>query len=243
MKNGNQQNQQPLELLPYQQKRIDVIKSILTLTGEDYVLKGGTALLLYYGLNRFSEDVDLDSFSTDMKIIDKLKEALPHEWDIREKKNTETVYRIMIDYRETRYDAGAYPLKVEISSRNKEDLYKKRLKFSSIDGVNVYDIGEIKNMKVRTFGRRDKIRDLYDIGFLLNKYPEYFNRDDLLGIRDEINHKGWDELSTLLEVELKKHNLISAHIDPETYLLQIYERCDVLLDEIEKEKKPKGRQR
>ena len=29
---------------------------------DQFILKGGTALMLCYGLNRFSEDIDLDGF-------------------------------------------------------------------------------------------------------------------------------------------------------------------------------------
>ena len=38
----------------YQEDRINLMKSILPYFGDNFVLKGGTALSLYYGLNRYS---------------------------------------------------------------------------------------------------------------------------------------------------------------------------------------------
>ena len=40
----------------YQKDRVKLIKEILPYLGDTFVLKGGTALSLYYGLNRYSED-------------------------------------------------------------------------------------------------------------------------------------------------------------------------------------------
>lgn len=42
----------------YQEQRINLIKEILPLFGDNFILKGGTALSLFYGLDRYSEDLD-----------------------------------------------------------------------------------------------------------------------------------------------------------------------------------------
>lgn len=56
----------------YQEDRINLMKSILPYFGDNFVLKGGTALSLYYGLNRYSEDIDItDNYS--QNILKKLK--------------------------------------------------------------------------------------------------------------------------------------------------------------------------
>ena len=108
----------------WQKDRIDIIKKILPKLGENYVLKGGTALLLYYGLDRFSEDVDLDSISGNMNILNKLKTIGQNKWNMSIKKDTGTVFRVMVDYGATN-NYGDYPLKIEISSRNKKFLQSK----------------------------------------------------------------------------------------------------------------------
>ena len=71
-------------LKKWQIERLEVFKKILNKIGDNFVLKGGTALLLYYGLDRFSEDIDLDAFSDNMNICNKIKE---NNWEINVKKN------------------------------------------------------------------------------------------------------------------------------------------------------------
>ena len=56
----------------YQKDRVKLIKEILPYLGDTFVLKGGTALSLYYGLNRYSEDIDLDCTTNNMNFINKL---------------------------------------------------------------------------------------------------------------------------------------------------------------------------
>jgi len=42
----------------WKEDRLKIIKEILPALGDNFYLKGGTALLFYYGLDRFSEDID-----------------------------------------------------------------------------------------------------------------------------------------------------------------------------------------
>ena len=127
-------------------------------------------MFIYYGLDRFSEDIDLDSFSDTINIYNKIKD---NKWSINLKKNTDVVYRVMLDYGD-KNNFGNYPLKIEVSSRNKKLLKSKSLKYSNIDGVNVYDLDEILKMKLIAFGNRDKIRDFYDISFFFEKKSRVF---------------------------------------------------------------------
>lgn len=86
-------------MLEYQEDRLKIIQEILPLLGDNFVLKGGTALKLFYGLDRYSEDIDLDCKSSNMNILNKLKMHKNFKnWTINIKKNTETVFRVMIDY-------------------------------------------------------------------------------------------------------------------------------------------------
>ncbi len=50
-----------LELTPSQQKHVELMAAIArNVADTEMALKGGTALLLAYGLDRFSEDLDFD---------------------------------------------------------------------------------------------------------------------------------------------------------------------------------------
>ncbi|AFN36222.1 nucleotidyl transferase AbiEii/AbiGii toxin family protein [Taylorella equigenitalis] len=194
-------------MLEYQSDRINLIKEILPLLGDKYILKGGTALYLYYGLDRYSEDVDLDSKTSNMNFINMLKNHREYKnWNVTIKKNTETTFRLMIDYGAVS-KKGAYPLKIEVSSRNTQRLRDFPSLYHKHGNVNVYDIDELIHMKTSAFTGRDKVRDLYDLNFLFQKYPEGFSESLLKVIIPKLYYSGEEELDILLEDEFKKHNL------------------------------------
>lgn len=207
----------------WQIERLEVFKKILNKVGDNFVLKGGTALLLYYGLDRFSEDVDLDALSDNMNICNKIKE---NNWEINVKKNTDTVYRIMLDYG-AKKDNGSYPLKIEISSRNKNLLNTKSLKYNNINGVNVYNLDEILKMKLVAFGNRDKIRDFYDLSFFLEKEPNCFSNEMLKDLKAKMEYKDLDELAFLLNKEFEKNHL--KKIDGEKLVLETYNKVEEMI--------------
>lgn len=71
----------------YQKARIALIKEILPLIGDNFVLKGGTALSLFYGLDRYSEDLDFDAKSNNMDFTKQLKKHKSFaDWNISIKK-------------------------------------------------------------------------------------------------------------------------------------------------------------
>ncbi|MDY2999661.1 nucleotidyl transferase AbiEii/AbiGii toxin family protein [Campylobacter hyointestinalis] len=215
----------------YQKDRVELIKEILPYFGDNFVLKGGTALSLYYGLNRYSEDVDLDCTTNNMNFINKLKRHKDFgKWNINIKKDTDTVFRAMIDYGATSH-YGSYPLKIEVSSRNKDLLRSNILKYENIKGVNVYSVDELIKMKGIAFSGRDKIRDFYDLGYLLQTYPDKFSKESLFSIREKIFYCGEDELNLLLKDENSKHKLISQdkiHIT-DTYTQDVLMRIENML--------------
>lgn len=210
-------------LKKWQIERLEVFKKILNKVGDNFVLKGGTALLLYYGLDRFSEDIDLDAFSDNMNICNKIKE---NNWEINVKKNTDTVYRIMLDYG-AKNDNGSYPLKIEISSRNKNLLNSKSLKYNNINGVNVYNLDEILKMKLVAFGNRDKIRDFYDLSFFLEKEPNCFSNEMLKDLKAKMEYKDLDDLAFLLNKEFEKNHL--KKIDGEKLVLETYNKVEEMI--------------
>lgn len=193
----------------YQKARIEIIKKVLCALNDNFVLKGATALSLYYGLNRYSEDIDLDAKSNNINVAKLLKANKNFkDYNITIKKDTDTVFRAMLDYGRQSH-LGNYPLKIKVSSRNKTFLQQGVLTYTNIGGVNVYNISELIDMKIAAFNDRDKVRDLYDLNFLLNKYFEHFDHKQLWQINERIAYCGANELNILLFDEVKKHKLIS----------------------------------
>lgn len=215
----------------YQEDRINLIKSILPYFGDNFVLKGGTALSLYYGLNRYSEDLDFDAKSNNMNFINKLRNHKDFKnWNINIKKDTDTVFRAMIDYK-AKSHLGDYPLKIEVSNRNKIFLQTNSLKYENIDKVNVYSIDELIKMKTIAFSGRDKIRDFYDLGYLLEKYPKNFSKESLFTVHEKVSYAGTEELNLLLKDEVKKHKLVSSKdIDiTDNYSQNILKKIEILI--------------
>ena len=72
------------------------------------ILKGGTALMLGYGLERFSEDLDFDIADTytgkgTIKLDSVLKNALPYGVELQElvlRKDTPSVTRYILRYQQ-----------------------------------------------------------------------------------------------------------------------------------------------
>lgn len=215
----------------WQKDRISIIEEILSvIMSNNFILKGGTALMLYYGLDRFSEDIDLDSKTTNMNILkdlEKYNQKNNKEWKISLKKDTDTVFRIMVDYGAEK-ENGNYPLKIEISSRNKDLLRSNNLEYNNIEGVNVYSLEEIIDMKISAFNNRDKIRDFYDIAFFLREKEELFNINRIKRIKLKLDYQNMEDLECLLKDEFEVYEL--KKIDVTKIIINTYDKIQELIE-------------
>lgn len=191
---------------------IDEVLQCINQHTDNYILKGETALMECYGLDRFSEDIDLDGTNHE-KIGQILHEyAQKKGYSIRIAKDTDTVQRYFIDYG-GKTDAGPKPLKIEISFRKKEIADReKRL----INGINVYSIDSMAIMKANAYASRDKIRDLYDVTFIVNNYYESLNPYVADILRDSVGQKGLEQFDYI--VQTQKDDLIDENELAENFL-------------------------
>lgn len=158
-----------------------------------YILKGGTALMECYGLDRFSEDIDLDStdHNTISSIVDRF--CMDKGYKYRTAKDTDTVKRYFINY-----GNDEKPLKVEISYRQKEI----RTDFcTNINGINVYSLDRLARMKCAAYSGRDKIRDLYDVCFITNRYLNDLSLDTQDQIRISLEAKGIEQFDYIISTQ------------------------------------------
>lgn len=154
------------------------------------VLKGGTSLMLCYGLDRFSEDLDFDiqggfTGKGTVNLENTLNSIKGKNFDILDvivRKSTDTVTRYMINYRDKESYIN-HNLKIEISYRtpNKD--------FKHINGIKTADIKDIANFKVNSvldtqYESRTKARDLYDAAFIAKNYPEVLTDEQVIGLRN-----------------------------------------------------------
>jgi len=187
-----------------------------------FILKGGTALMLCYGLDRISIDIDLDKDANSARTLLDVLHAWCDEkgYQLRVAKNTETVQRAFISYG----DLGS-PLKVEASYR-KVDIPHEEV--TNKEGITVYTIDALCQMKASAFLARDKIRDLYDLTYILSKYEDQLNDASKSIIRNALEYKGIEQFDYLMASQ--DDELIDKSI-LETRVLESYEKVGLLLPE------------
>lgn len=180
------------------------------------VLKGGTSLMLCYGLNRFSEDIDLDSPKPKLKQFTE-KFCQKHQYHLRIAKDTDMVQRFMVQY-----DDRNKPLKIEISYRNKNISPQT---ITNVNGITVYTIDRLAQLKAGAYQGRDKIRDLFDIAFICNNYFDKLSDATKNHIRDALSYKGFDNFDYI--VKTQKDPLINNEKLADEYL-KMYDRLGLL---------------
>lgn len=158
-----------------------------------FILKGGTSLMLCYGLTRFSEDIDLDGFDTQFfKYVDLFVKSFNHKYSgltYRKAKDTSTVKRVFIHY------GGSKPLKIEVSYRRRSISSND---FCIISGISVYSIENIMSMKIGAFQGRDKIRDLFDIVFVYLNYKSCLSNEVISLLTNAVAFKGVEQFDYLI---------------------------------------------
>ena len=154
------------------------------------VLKGGTALILAYNLDRYSEDIDYDS-NTRVELTDaleKIMRATRMEYNIVTKTHTATTSRSIIHYSTGRVKDQI--LKVEI----KNNL---RISFDEVNkahGFSVYSINTLCRGKLRTTSKRIKPRDFYDLGYIAKRFKSELDDKNLYGLQDLSQQKTLHDL-------------------------------------------------
>ena len=157
---------------------------------KEIVFKGGTALKFFYGLNRFSEDLDfsycgnadvLARKSLDTKIESALK-GLENQYPLEQhekryaKKDDAVLganHNIRVGGPLNHKSGELQNIKIDISLRNDLLLEPKLMYFSPVYpdittfSVFVMDVREILAEKVASIIERPKMRDIYDTYYLL----------------------------------------------------------------------------
>ena len=164
-------------LTSLEKKHIEFMAEIArSLVGAPMVLKGGAALILAYGLDRYSDDLDFDS-SVSLNLDKKIKSSAKNQNitvnSIVLKKDTETTKRYIVTYQSKE---GKARLKIETSFRDAEIEIDT---VTIIDGIKTYKAGMLVGQKLHASENRDKVRDLYDIAFLVNNYSSAFSGNQL----------------------------------------------------------------
>lgn len=214
-------------LKEWQTEHFKVISDFLTQLNavtSDFVLKGGTSLMMCYNLDRFSEDIDLDARRGNKnieQIVDVFCKQYNYAYNVN--KDTDTVKRYMIHYTEKRNK----PLKVEISYRRRSIGNDET---TNINGIEVYNIDSLCIMKASAYQARDKIRDLYDICFLCNNYWDYLSEGAINALRTSVEYKGIEQFDYIVRDQADE--LIDKDKLADDFLL-MYDKLGLLYTEEE----------
>lgn len=160
---------------PARRAHVDLMRRIVRAAADlPLALKGGTALLLCYGLDRFSEDLDFDG-NKKVNLAARIGRVLAagggDGGSVQATKDTDVVQRLRVLYPAL---DGTGRLKVETSYRDGFDPADTVL----VDGVRTYRVSRLVGMKVSAFLDRTTARDLYDLRFLAKNFRDDFSASD-----------------------------------------------------------------
>ncbi|MFA5772050.1 MAG: nucleotidyl transferase AbiEii/AbiGii toxin family protein [Thermoplasmata archaeon] len=187
---------------PYQQEKHYIQTLVLRSIYSEFnpAFKGGTALMFFHGLNRFSEDLDftfheefsggalLKKIKSDLEYMDikaTYKTAYDNKASFAFKLGVEgplfsrEIERCFVDIEISRRETVEMPIRAIFL----ETPYQDILPFA----VGMMDVEEIVAEKIRAIITRNKARDVYDLHFLLkrdvkisiylaNKKLKYYNK-------------------------------------------------------------------
>lgn len=170
-----------------------------------FVLKGGTALLLAYGLPRFSEDLDFDGrywYLNPTEAIERgVQQADVPLCEVKSLAATETKRKHKVNY----LGRGHKDLRIEFSYRQAEEVDDTEV--TTVDGIRIYTIEKIAQQKITALGERTKPRNLFDVSFITQYYPDAISDRDLLTLDSYIAERGmnWMEEQMLEDFILNSH--------------------------------------
>lgn len=205
-------------------KTIDSFLDFLNKRTDQYVLKGGTALMKCYGLNRFSEDIDLDGCGRKKDIITLVDDFCKKSgFTYRIGANSETKKKCFINY-----GNEGRPLKVEASFRRK-DFTDAEIKL--IDGIKVYSINDLCLQKSSAYSQRDKIRDLFDLSFITNNFYDKLNPFVRSSLRSAIEYKGLEQFDYIVREQADE--LVDVDVLAEN-VLNMFDKLGILSEKDDK---------
>ena len=129
------------------------------------VFKGGTALMLFYGLNRFSTDLDFDirPLAADID-FERLRKLVAGQLSLRDNAVKENTYLL-----EGSYEPGKQQIKIEVSRR----VFPQEFTLHDFLGMSIPVLSKeyllAHKLCAITSRRAMQNRDIYDANFMLKK--------------------------------------------------------------------------
>jgi len=159
-------NKTMLDIAKHKTILIKILKDIFTdsTIGPLLGFKGGTAAYLFYGLDRFSVDLDFDLLdeSKEKEIFEKVEEIAKEYGQIKEKSNKRHTLLIILSYSDK-----AQNIKLEINKRSFGSGYEVR-NYLGISMLVMKKEDMFANKVMALYERAGRTnRDIYDVWFFL----------------------------------------------------------------------------
>jgi predicted nucleotidyltransferase component of viral defense system len=157
----------------------EILLYLISQKFNNLIFKGETALFKFFGLPRFSEDLDFTIIGKiNLKQLENQIKKLKN-WGFNfDYKSTEKEKSIKILIKVKDFIVRNIALKLEIDLSKREEVfnYKPLMYFGNYENlsfvINVMQEKEILAEKVRAIISRNRARDVFDLWFLLNKNAE-----------------------------------------------------------------------
>ena len=190
-----------------QEAHVQVMRAVLRgLQDTPLVLKGGTALLLCYELDRFSEDLDFDA-PKKLNLESRMELSLQgvvENLKISRTKDTDTVQRYRIIYTKNGLEGR---LKVEVSCR---DAIQEAWT-TSRSGIRTYCVSHLIRQKIGALEGRTTARDLYDVHFLVCHFRDQFGAESIDRLRLLLSD--FDQMEGRFRPAFEEDDLFRARAD------------------------------
>jgi len=200
-----------------------ILNSIYSTITDELIFKGGTCLLFFYGLNRFSEDLDF-AMAKDFelkKVISNIEKDLDnlgiaHKISKMQENDISLSLKIGVEGPLFSKEIERCFVSLDISKREKVENFKVlELKTNYLEilgfSVSVMSEKEILAEKIRALLTRNQARDLFDMHFLLKKDTEIDM--DLINKKLEYYKKEFDQKEFVKSV-LDKEGIWLAELNP-----------------------------
>lgn len=185
---------------------------------QDFALKGRTALVECYNLNKEFDNIELDSkkggriFAITRDFCNEYK----YEYNIL--KDTYMNNTVSINY-----GVNNKPLIIDVSLR----IGFKESNTIVINEIKTYYIDKLANLELDSFNRNSTVKDAYDIAFIYNEYKEKLSYETIQNMKDCVLYKGLEYLDFL--IENKTDELINKEEAEKYYLKMYYDmECDAI---------------
>jgi predicted nucleotidyltransferase component of viral defense system len=166
------------------------------------VFKGGTCLMFFYDLDRFSTDLDFDiRHGVENLNINQVQEAIASYLTIDEQREKYHTY-----FWRGKYKTGLHGIKIEISKRE----FPQKIVIKNFLGVNIATLAPEQMLahKLVALSDRNKNRDLYDAHFMLEK--NWGIDDEVIKFRTGLATKEY--LQAVLDRLVRDHDTLQGFI-------------------------------